>query len=288
MNRTGPIAAATRLEIGDFAHPCAPASAGSFGTDVELVGRRVTLPVTDVVVVTHRGVLTMRIRLLLLSCALILAGSRAALAQERSWDFGVSGAYVDFDLSGTGSTAGVAARATRYITPSLAVEMRGLFARPRQQSGPSTLFAPDIQVQDPMADRALLPVRRRRHRVRGREVSDPNGLGSDDVGRRRHWCSADGPCRARGRVPTPRRRMGSRWNHGRMVGGTRVGPVDVLATSRGSGLGSSKFGPKSRESPSSRTPELPISRAPSPPGPRAPRNYRISCPPLISIVSPVT
>ena len=89
----------------------------------------------------------MRVRSLILSCVCLLAGSGSAFAQSSTWDFGISAARIDFDLSGTGSAAGVAGRAIRHITPHVGVEIRALFARPEQQSGPATLFAPDVQLQ---------------------------------------------------------------------------------------------------------------------------------------------
>ena len=89
----------------------------------------------------------MGIRSLSLSCVLVAVVSTSAFAQDRAWDLGISAAHVEFDLSGTGTAAGVSARATRYFTPHVALEIRGLFAKPEQQSGPSTLFAPDVQIQ---------------------------------------------------------------------------------------------------------------------------------------------
>jgi opacity protein-like surface antigen len=89
----------------------------------------------------------MRLRSFVFCCGFMLAGVTPAFAQQPAWDFGLSAARIDFDLSGTGSAAGVAARASRDVTRNVGIEVRGLFARPEQQAGPSTLFAPDIQVQ---------------------------------------------------------------------------------------------------------------------------------------------
>jgi hypothetical protein len=50
-------------------------------------------------------------------------------------------------LSGVGTTPGVAVRATRDVSPHVALEVRGLYARPSQQFGSSTLFIPEAQVQ---------------------------------------------------------------------------------------------------------------------------------------------
>jgi hypothetical protein len=71
-----------------------------------------------------------------------------AQAQQTSWgDVAVSAAAVDYDLSGTGQTAGLAVRLTRDLTDHLVVEARGLFARPNQQFGPSTFVIPEGQLQ---------------------------------------------------------------------------------------------------------------------------------------------
>ena len=89
----------------------------------------------------------MRVRSFVLSCVMILATSASALAQESRWDLGLSVSKIDYDLSGTGSVPGFAVRTSRYLTPHVALEARGLFARPEQQSGPAALFAPDLQLQ---------------------------------------------------------------------------------------------------------------------------------------------
>ena len=89
----------------------------------------------------------MRVPSFIIACVCLLAGSTSVFAQTSSWDFGVSAARVDYDLSGTGTALGIAAGATRHLTPTLAIEIRGLVARPSQQSGPSTLVAPDVQLQ---------------------------------------------------------------------------------------------------------------------------------------------
>lgn len=89
----------------------------------------------------------MHVRSVILPFVLLLSGSLPAFAQESTWDLGISAARIDYDVSGTGSAAGVAVRAVRHLTPHVAVEVRGLLARPALQSGPATLFAPDLQVQ---------------------------------------------------------------------------------------------------------------------------------------------
>ena len=79
--------------------------------------------------------------------AFALSGLSVAHAQQPSWGLSVSGSRVDYDLSGVGSTAGVAVRATRALSPHVSLELRSLFAQPRQQFGSSTLFAPEAQLQ---------------------------------------------------------------------------------------------------------------------------------------------
>jgi hypothetical protein len=85
-------------------------------------------------------------------CPLVLLASVLAVAparaQSTSWgDLAVSAAAIDYDLGGTGRTAGLAVRFTRDLTEHLVLEGRGLFAQPTQQSGPSTLFVPEGQLQ---------------------------------------------------------------------------------------------------------------------------------------------
>jgi opacity protein-like surface antigen len=80
--------------------------------------------------------------------ALVIIGSSSAHAQDASWgDLSVSAVRVDYDLSGVGSAPGLAVRATRNLTSNISVEFGGLFAKPEQQFGPSTLFAPEAQLR---------------------------------------------------------------------------------------------------------------------------------------------
>ena len=86
-----------------------------------------------------------------LSLALL---ATASTAHAQGWsEVSVSVTRVDFDLSGTGQTNGLAVRATRSITPHVVLELRSLFARPCQQfqdckdMGPATLLAPEAQLQ---------------------------------------------------------------------------------------------------------------------------------------------
>jgi hypothetical protein len=76
----------------------------------------------------------------------VLAGS-AAQAQQSPWELAVSGARIDYDLSGVGATPGVAVRATRELSSNLAVEFGGVLAAPRQQFGRSALFMPETQLR---------------------------------------------------------------------------------------------------------------------------------------------
>lgn len=83
-----------------------------------------------------------------LSSVFVLAGAVSpALAQDSSWNVGVSAVGVQYDLSGTGAAPGVAIRAARPVNGNVVFEIRGLFAKPEQQFGSSTFFAPDAQLQ---------------------------------------------------------------------------------------------------------------------------------------------
>ena len=86
--------------------------------------------------------------LCLIAIAAGALGASTAEAQESPWgDLRVSAARIDFDLSGTGSAAGLAVRTSRELFPNIRLEFGGTFARPDQQFGPSTLFAPEAQLQ---------------------------------------------------------------------------------------------------------------------------------------------
>jgi hypothetical protein len=70
------------------------------------------------------------------------------LAQDRSWgEFAVSGVGMEYDLSGVGTAPGLAVRATHDLSEHVVFELRGLFAKPNQQFGPSTLVVPEVQLQ---------------------------------------------------------------------------------------------------------------------------------------------
>jgi opacity protein-like surface antigen len=81
--------------------------------------------------------------------ALILSGPSLAGAQDRSWgDLKVSFAHLDYDLSGTGNTAGLAVRTNYDFSSNVRLEFGALYAKPEHQFvGPSTLFAPEAQLQ---------------------------------------------------------------------------------------------------------------------------------------------
>jgi hypothetical protein len=90
--------------------------------------------------------------------ALTVAGVSTARAQESAWgDLTVSAARIDYDLSGTGTAAGFAVRTTRALTSGLRLEVGGLFAKPGQQFGPSTLFVPETQLQYHWGGRRVAP-----------------------------------------------------------------------------------------------------------------------------------
>lgn len=81
--------------------------------------------------------------------SLVALNVSPAAAQDRSWgDLKVSFAAIDYDLSGTGTAAALAVRATRDLSPSVRLEFGAAIARPEQQLvGTSTLFLPEVQLQ---------------------------------------------------------------------------------------------------------------------------------------------
>jgi hypothetical protein len=80
--------------------------------------------------------------------SLVVAGVSAAHAQSASWgELAVSAARLDYDLSGVGNAPGLAVRATRNLSSNVSLEFGGLFAKPDQQFGPSTLFMPEAQLR---------------------------------------------------------------------------------------------------------------------------------------------
>jgi hypothetical protein len=83
------------------------------------------------------------------AAVLVLAGTDRALAQESAArnTLGVTTGAVNFDLSGTGTTWGVAVRGTRALTSHLALDMGTLFAWPDLQGGSARLIVPEVQLQ---------------------------------------------------------------------------------------------------------------------------------------------
>ena len=80
--------------------------------------------------------------------AFVAFGGSAAQAQNLSWgDLSVSAGRMEFDLSGTGHAPTVAVRATRDLSSRVRFEFGGVFAKPEQQFGSSTLFMPEVQLQ---------------------------------------------------------------------------------------------------------------------------------------------
>ena len=82
-----------------------------------------------------------------LSFAFLLACGSASAQDSPRWNVGVAAVGVQYDLSGVGNAPGVAVRAGRDVTPKLVLELRGLLAWPDLQSGPSTFFVPEAQLQ---------------------------------------------------------------------------------------------------------------------------------------------
>jgi opacity protein-like surface antigen len=92
-------------------------------------------------------------------CAILISGASIAQAQDASWgDLGISVGRIDFDLSGTGNARGLVVRTTRHLSSHVNLEFRGLYAEycsdqiwgecvPDQQSGSTSLFMPEAQLQ---------------------------------------------------------------------------------------------------------------------------------------------
>ena len=85
-----------------------------------------------------------RIAVIVATLITVLTFGGVASAQERDrWNVGLAGGVVNFDLSGTGNTIGTAIRAERALSPLFGLEVGALLARPDEQSGTSTLIAPE-------------------------------------------------------------------------------------------------------------------------------------------------
>jgi outer membrane protein W len=88
------------------------------------------------------------IRTLSLALLIIGAGAVPGFAQaERETSLLLGGGVMNFDLSGTGTTAAFTARVSREIGANFVFEGGVLFARPEQQFGDSTLVVPEVQLQ---------------------------------------------------------------------------------------------------------------------------------------------
>jgi opacity protein-like surface antigen len=88
--------------------------------------------------------------LITVAAVLIFSGARVASAQEAAAPNTItaSAGALNFDLSGTGTTVGVAVRGTRALTSHLALETGVLFARPQLQGGGrANLIAPEAHLQ---------------------------------------------------------------------------------------------------------------------------------------------
>ena len=88
-----------------------------------------------------------RNRAIILSAFLLLPCLATVRAQEAPWQLAVTGARVDYDLSGVGNAPGLAVRLTLDIASNVSVELGGLFVKPDQQFGSSTLFIPEALVR---------------------------------------------------------------------------------------------------------------------------------------------
>ncbi len=90
-----------------------------------------------------------RLSLFVVAAALVLVSVNNASAQEFAArnTIGVTAGAVNFDLSGIGTTWGMAVRGTRALTSNLAVELSALFARPDLQGGRALLVTPEAHLQ---------------------------------------------------------------------------------------------------------------------------------------------
>jgi hypothetical protein len=89
----------------------------------------------------------------LMSFGLLIASASAASAQDfaRPQRSSIDGVeflvgYMDYDLSGTGSTVPIVVRGTKALTGNLSLEFGGTFATPQQQFGASSFLAPEVRL----------------------------------------------------------------------------------------------------------------------------------------------
>jgi len=95
----------------------------------------------------------MRRLAVLMSFGLLIASASAASAQDfaRPQRSSIDGVeflvgYMDYDLSGTGSTVPIAIRGTKALTSNLSLEFGGTFATPELQFGSSRLLMPEARL----------------------------------------------------------------------------------------------------------------------------------------------
>jgi hypothetical protein len=80
--------------------------------------------------------------------ALVISAASTAQAQTSGWGaLSISAARIDYDLSGTGSAPGFAIRTTRDLSPNVALEFGGVFAKLEQPLGTSPLFMPEAHIR---------------------------------------------------------------------------------------------------------------------------------------------
>lgn len=71
----------------------------------------------------------------------------AAQSTDRQTTLQAGAGIVNFDLSGTGTTAGFTGRVARELSRNVVLEGGALFAQPDQQFGDSTIIVPEAQLQ---------------------------------------------------------------------------------------------------------------------------------------------
>jgi hypothetical protein len=88
-----------------------------------------------------------------MSVGVLIASASAASAQDfaRPQRSSIDGVefligYMDFDLSGTGSTVPIAVRGTRALTNNLSLEFGGTYTTPELQFGPARLLMPEARL----------------------------------------------------------------------------------------------------------------------------------------------
>lgn len=84
---------------------------------------------------------------LILLAASGVATPAAAQSTERQTTLQAGAGIVNFDLSGTGTTAGFTGRVAHELTRNFVVEGGVLVAQPDQQFGDSTIIIPEAQLQ---------------------------------------------------------------------------------------------------------------------------------------------